>query len=170
MGRAFTGRELTASEDRTPLPIGFHYSNPRRMRRRELGSLWRHVKNHEAFETNFASNRRYDARAQDAVLLEAAVRDQDGGLAGYGGVLCKGEKGEMRNFVVHPDRQGQGLGKAIILERMRMAEQYGVRTLVVPRPLETNTLVPFYIEHGFIEQQDGDLVRAISPGSSSHWQ
>lgn len=163
LGKMLIGGDLAAAGERAPLPEGYRYADPRRLRPTELGTLWRRVEGHEGLSLYLSSGRRIEAREEGAGLMQVAVRDQKGGLAGFGGILYKGSWGELQDFVVRPEDRGKGIGKAIIMERLRMAEAAGITSLHVPKPLETNTLVLFYIENGFSELPSGDLVRDLTP-------
>jgi ribosomal protein S18 acetylase RimI-like enzyme len=141
--------------DRAPLPEGYQYAG--KIKAKELASLMQEV----GWPATTPSLRR-DRRvwgSKGISTFEVGVRDKSGKLVGYGALFHKGKDGELGNFVVSPDHQGQGIGKVIIDERLEMAEQTGLTSLYMPFLDQTNTLRSYYEEKGFREGTSGEVVR-----------
>jgi len=60
-------------------------------------------------------------RALGLHVIEVGVRAGDGQLVGFGNLVCRRDSGELGSFVVRPQNQGKGIGRAIIEERLRKA-------------------------------------------------
>lgn len=61
--------------------------------------------------------------------------------------------GYLSFVVVHPDHQHRGIGKALVLERLRIARTFGIACLVT-NLIESNSLESYYYELGFIADED----------------
>ncbi|MGH7560702.1 MAG: GNAT family N-acetyltransferase [Gemmatimonadales bacterium] len=86
------------------------------------------------------------ATAGDGALV---WRDQSGALVAFNMVHRSGSEGWMGPLAVRPDRQGEGLGIAIVRAGIERLEQVGVRTIgleTMPRTVEN---IGFYSRLGF---------------------
>ena len=95
--------------------------------------------------------------------IDVGVLDPAGELVGFGTVLYIGDQGELCDFAVNPLDRGQGIGKALVDERLRLAEAAGVESLYMPYLMDTNTLRTFYYERGFHDTEHGEVVRGPNP-------
>ena len=96
-------------------------------------------------------------------MLDVGVRDINGSLVGFGSVARRGENGELGDFVVSPNHQHRGIGKALIAERLGLADAAGITSLYIANFEPTNTLKSFYLENGFQETPAGEVVRGPHP-------
>ena len=133
------------------------------MHPKEVKRLWNQVEVGKDMNNSYIIGSYVSARMKRPDIFDVAIRAEDGNLIGFGAVAYKGENGELSDFVVSPDHQGQGVGKAIILERLRMAQDAGITSLYMPRLEHTNTLRSFYYEQGFVEREDGSLGYGPNP-------
>jgi len=160
---------MAASEpltyERIPLPLGYTYESPIMINNKEFIALCRQVEIGEGLADDWRNERYLLMRSCDAKPVDIGVRAADGSLVGFGAIAHKGDIGELCDFVVSPEHQGRGIGKAIILERLRIAEELGITSLYVPFLETTNTLVSFYLEHGFIRTERGAYVFGPNPAS-----
>lgn len=146
----------------TPLPEGYVFADPQsvdgervqRLFRDKIG--WRHATKRRLREQIIRHQQR------GVHVVNVAIKQEDGHLAGFATLLHKDGAGKFCNLGVDPRDRSNGLGQALVLERLRLAEAAGVTSLEIPYLEDTNTLKSFYGEHGFTELADGTLVRGIN--------
>ncbi|MFD2130779.1 GNAT family N-acetyltransferase [Pseudogracilibacillus auburnensis] len=86
------------------------------------------------------------------ILLErcnfwAGVRNENNKLIAFGYVCGMGlEHGYMKDIIVHPENQGQGIGVDLVKELLRESERFGLSIVTVTYE-ESNT--NFYKTCGF---------------------
>ena len=156
--------EIKRVSERTPLPKGFHYAKPW-IHPSEEAELKQKVEIGKDTDERGLHGRDITYKNAGVETFKVGVRNRMGGLVGFGTIAYKGDVGELGNFVVDPSVQGKGIGKAIIDERLRLAEQAGVTSLYMPDLEPTNTLESYYIEKGFHIAPEGELVRGPHPVS-----
>lgn len=157
----------TYRKERAPLPETYSYTD--HVTRTEIADLMNKVDWEEVNPDSLLAEDKRD-KNNNRHKLRVGVRDADKQLVGYGVVLYKGRRGELCDFVVSPDQQGQGIGRAIIEEQLAEAERFGIKSLYIPYLEETNTLRSYYEEKGFTETPAGELVRGPDPRSISGMQ
>lgn len=137
------------SEVACRLPAGYKYADSDRIGPDEIVALMRTVTiGRHILDDHIDARKDYFDYAEIG-LIDVGVRHDSGLLVGFGSVYTKGVHGEFADFVVNPEHQGKGIGKAVIDERLRVAEGLGITSLFI-HPLEdTNTLEPYYFERGF---------------------
>lgn len=151
---------LLATGPPAPLPIGYEFAGQATIDPEELAILMQTVMI-GADITTYGLVRQFDDFRSDGLdSVEIGVRrGQDGRLVGYGGLIINAlSDGEFGDFVVNPSSQGQGIGKAIIDQRLLQAQAKRVKRILVANPEVTNTLLTYYKERGFQEQEDGNYV------------
>lgn len=163
IGRAGVHSFEALQEGRTPLPEGYYYENPYQVQPEEVIRLARQVEVGKDTKDNFIEWRYYEAKVRRAQILDVTVRSNEGELVGFASLLYRENQGELADFVVSPKHQHRGLGKALIAERLRMAEQAGIDSLYIPPIEPTNTLRSYYLENGFHETEAGELVQGPDP-------
>lgn len=87
---------------------------------------------------------------EDADAGALLWRDGKGGLVAFAMVHRSGSEGWMGPLAVRPDRQGQGLGRQIVLAGVAWLQAQGVRTIgleTMPRTIEN---IGFYAGLGFL--------------------
>lgn len=96
-------------------------------------------------------------------------RDADGELCGFNVVHASGREGWMGPLAVRPDRQGSGLGKAMLLRGIAWLRDRGARTIgleTMPRTIEN---IGFYSRLGFVPRHlTVTLVRDLSRRPALH--
>lgn len=141
---------------------GYRLTEPVTITPPEVGNLFRQVEIGRYVTDDYLTDRHNPLSTQEGGgFLDVGVRDADDELVGFGSVAHNGHAGMLGDFVVSPAHQGRGIGKAIISERLRLAEEVGVTTLSIPNLEPTNTLRTYYLRHGFIPTASGLLVRAV---------
>jgi GNAT superfamily N-acetyltransferase len=86
------------------------------------------------------------AAAGDGALV---WRDGSGAIAAFNMVHCSGAEGWMGPLAVRPDRQGRGLGQAIVREGIRRLEGSGARVIGLETMPRTVDNIGFYSRLGF---------------------
>lgn len=159
-----TGVRSTEVEDqeRAPLPEGYRYVDRKHMNPGELSHLYHRVGwTNATHKSAWLQLRGKLGGGQKEIIV--GVRNKEGGLVGFGGLIYRGDQGVPGDFAVDPDFRSQGIGKAIIDERLRLAENEGVTSLYMPYLEPTNTLRSYYVEKGFSELPTGEIVRGPNP-------
>lgn len=77
------------------------------------------------------------------------VGKADGIIVGYGGFSCIVDEGDVYNIAVRKEYRGQGVGRKILGEMVRLAGEKGVRSLTL-EVRETNVpAIRLYTSFGF---------------------
>lgn len=77
------------------------------------------------------------------------VAETDGAPAGFATVLPRADgHAELDGLFVHPDRQREGLGRALVAEAARLARAMGAQVLYV---IANEDALDFYIAVGFVQ-------------------
>ena len=84
--------------------------------------------------------------SQNGIIV--SVRDDQGTLVGMGRVTSDPRHAVMCDLVVNPNHQNKGIGKALVLERMRIIRELDIPYLYTDLA-EDNPLKPVYEELGF---------------------
>lgn len=143
------------------LPEGYHYTDPDQIRPADRAELMRLADWNTSSPKQITKDMEY--REEGIATLDVGVRAEDGRLVGFGRVAYKGENGELCDFVVSPLDRHQGIGRAIIDERLRRAEEAGITSLYIPELESGNSLGTYYEEKGFHRTDSGELVRGPHP-------
>lgn len=144
---------------RTPLPEGYQYAEPGTVAEADVAELLRCLPDAETIPDDYLSDRQLELDARGLRAVDIAVQADNGELAGFGSLIYDEQSGLLCDFAVSPAYQHQGVGKAIILERLRLAEDQGMPMIEIPSLELSNTLRNFYIEQGFQEMDDYTLRR-----------
>ena len=80
-------------------------------------------------------------------------------LVGMGRLHYVDTWGGLSGFVVHTDHRSIGIGKAIIDERLNVADQLGLNVVDIPCLESSNTLWSYYLAKGFKQTDDGGYIR-----------
>lgn len=156
---------LTPLRSHEQLPSGYRFEDPGNVTSAEAVAMYRRAGMEYEVEDDYLDVGRPEVFAKYGVqAMDVAVRADDGTLAGYGSVVYRGSQGELSDFAVDPSHQGKGVGRSILLERLRIAELAGIDSLYVAEMLPTNNLAPLYLECGF--QQVGDAEYARGPNAA----
>jgi GNAT superfamily N-acetyltransferase len=146
-----------------PLPRGYEYADPSTIKPVEVGKLMRLVKIGEHIKDDHIPVRNAGILGRGVGVYDVGVRSTDGSLVGFGALLYKQRWGELGDFVVAPDHQHKGIGRAIILERLHWADRNGIDSIYIGDFEPTNTLQDYYLQHGFYVNQAGEVVRGTDP-------
>lgn len=148
-----------------PIPEGYSLDDSRRIIPAERAGLIRSLGRNTSSPKLITSDMGY--QSEGISILDVGVRAEDSELVGFGRVLSVGESGELCSLVVDPSHRSNGIGKAIIDERLRRAEAAGITSFYIPYLMPTNTLRSYYEEKGFRHSPIGELVRGPHPVSVS---
>lgn len=161
MGGLVSGGKESPATERTPLPPGHSFVRDGEISARNQAKLFNAV-GWPITSTEILFGRRFDA-LNGKSRIDIGVLDPTGDLVGFGTVTYIDDQGELSDFAVNPHDRGQGIGKAIVDERLRLAEEAGVDSFYMPYLMATNTLRSFYYERGFHETERGEVVRGPNP-------
>jgi len=144
--------ELTLP-DRAELPEGFAFAEDASIDPAEVVALLRTTDMAQDVTLSDFLEIHKDLEEDGYKSAAVGVRNtQDNRLVGYGGLIYNSVGiGNMGNFVVSPEYQGRGIGKAIIDERLVQAAKLGIHTLSTTDIQPGNTLVNYYLKRGFVQ-------------------
>jgi len=166
-GRTSLGRsvqvENVSERSRAPLPEGYHYADPSKIKLREEAALKRTTEIGKGVTLGDLRRRDREFRHRGISMLKVGVRDVGGRLVGFSTVVCKDDNGEPSDLAVNPAHQHQGIGRSLVDESLGLAEEAGITSLYMPYLEETNTLNTFYVERGFRKTEAGEVVRGPHP-------
>jgi len=94
------------------------------------------------------------------------VRDSNDSLVGTA-ILAHRQgstNGELFDRAVAEEHQHKGIGKAIMDEQLRLADENGLESLYIAEVEPTNTLRPYLMELGFVDNGKDGLQRGSNPG------
>lgn len=111
---------------------------------------------------------RLDADAlEDAVGATPSTRFRmDRGGAGYALTGRAGARGYLQRLAVHPDRQGAGLGSALVLDGLWWLRRWRVQEALVNTQIGNDRAIALYERLGFRRRADGLAVLHL--GIASH--
>jgi GNAT superfamily N-acetyltransferase len=140
-----------SSEHQPALPEGYYYADPRTTTETEVTSLVLSANQGDQLSDfdfpDAAHPERFYVVARDQyrnalvgfslleVFPKSPARERQSGMLSY--------------LMVHPDHQHNGIARALILERLRIAHALGLGRLTAGVS-QKNTLEPFYRENGFV--------------------
>ena len=130
-----------------PLPRGYSFAKPSDINADEAVSLFRASELMPSHPSDYTTLQEWDELIQESIEV-VGVRDRDKILVGIGFLTGDLKQGALANLSVHPRHRHQGLGRAIVSERIRIADKLDIPkidTLLIP----TNNLRQFYVELGF---------------------
>ena len=151
---------------RAPLPEGYTYDDSGVISFEEIAALTKLAMPDDAEDYDVAGVKDYHISLlmKDISTITTGVRSQNGQLVGFSRLSYKGSHGELGDFMVDPNHQSRGIGKAMIDTRLNYAEAAGVTSLYMPYLEPTNTLRSYYYEKGFFEYiPDGPVMRGPDP-------
>ncbi|OIO59094.1 MAG: GNAT family N-acetyltransferase [Alphaproteobacteria bacterium CG_4_10_14_0_2_um_filter_63_37] len=86
--------------------------------------------------------------------LIARMKDR---VVGMVGLEVYGDHGLIRSLAVEPEQQGSGLGRRLLLNIIRLAEQKGLADVFIVSTIGA----PFFARHGFAQVEVEDVPEAI---------
>ncbi|MFV1990287.1 MAG: GNAT family N-acetyltransferase [Acidimicrobiales bacterium] len=103
---------------------------------------------------------RFDTQGLRQALAAAAtsrfrVADHQGRVVGYAITGKTASSGYVQRLGVHPDFQGRGLGKALLLDSLHWLKRRHCRQASVNTQLKNLTALALYEHMGFVRQNDG---------------
>ena len=104
----------------------------------------------EAFTTPWQLRTFRDLLGRSAVEL-LVMEDAGEGVVGYAVLWCILEQGELANVAVAPSRRGQGLGRYLIAQVLRVARGRGVRKLYLEVRASNARAAELYRAFGFAD-------------------
>lgn len=96
--------------------------------------------------------------AIDTSLATVGVRADSSELVGVGFLAGNTRQAILCDFLVHPEYRGKGIGKLILNERLKIADQLGV-DYIYTELSPSNSLRQYYAEVGF-DSANNMLTRA----------
>lgn len=87
-----------------------------------------------------------DALKQDTLFLTAK---QNGKVAGYCGMYCAFEEGEITNVAVAPKQQKQGIGRKLVSCLLEQGKQRGIERIVLEVRVSNAPAIKLYESFGF---------------------
>lgn len=82
----------------------------------------------------------------DALFLAA---EENGEILGYCGVIMAADEGDITNVSVRKNRQGQGIGKALVEELIRRTQEIGICALFLEVRAGNRPAISLYQKMGF---------------------
>jgi GNAT superfamily N-acetyltransferase len=145
-----------------PLPEGYIYADPAGVQSPEVESLLSRVFDRQ-IEPGWLDRRSEGLRLNNWKGIDIGVRSPSSELIGLGLLTYTGQNGDLDNLAVDSEHRGKGIGQALILERIRQAEERGVTSLYIHNIAPTNPLTTFYEELGFRHIGPEQLGRGPNP-------
>lgn len=100
-----------------------------------------------------------EAGFEQAVTATPSARtrviDAEGAVVAYAVTGRAERRGYLQRVAVDPDRQGRGLGRALVLDALRWLRRYRARSAVVNTQLDNEVALDLYRSCGFREQPSG---------------
>jgi ribosomal protein S18 acetylase RimI-like enzyme len=93
-------------------------------------------------------------RATPSVRFRMAVSGR-GGVDGYAICGRSGPRGFVQRLAVHPDAQGQGTGRRLLLDGLHWMRRRGVTRAVVNTQTGNDRALDLYLQTGFREEPTG---------------
>lgn len=87
-----------------------------------------------------------DALDQDTIFVVAKCQQK---VLGYCGMYCSFEEGEITNVAVSPESRKQGIGKKIISELLKMAQEKKITRIVLEVRVSNQPAIQLYETFGF---------------------
>lgn len=91
-----------------------------------------------------------DALASDNVIF--LVAEQEGRIAGYCGMYCALDEGEITNVAVGEAFRGQGIGKKLMEQLLLTGEQNKIKTVILEVRVSNDVAIHLYESMGFVIQ------------------
>lgn len=135
------------------------------MKPAEVVALFRKVEIGKELGDEYLQERQSMLDQISAEVIDLGVRDSNDQLVGFANIVHKGRSGELTDFVVSPDHQSKGIGRALIDSRLAIAEAANIDSLFISDPEPTNNLRTYYHDQGFQEDAYGDMTRGPEPVS-----
>ncbi|MBA3925798.1 ribosomal protein S18-alanine N-acetyltransferase [Listeria rustica] len=88
------------------------------------------------------------------------VAEQNEAVIGYAGVWIILDEGHITNVAIHPDQQGNGYGKALLAELLRIAKEHSVTRLTLEVRVSNTKAQQLYKKFGF---KDGAIRKKYYP-------
>ena len=85
----------------------------------------------------------------DALFL---VAEEAGCILGYCGVIMVPDEGDITNVSVDARRRGEGIGRLLVEELIRKAEQHGVTKLFLEVRVSNEAAIRLYQRQGFVKE------------------
>lgn len=146
---------LTATET---LPTGYTPETGSHPTRGQIGVLYHPKFRHwselqHLVEAYTHLDTKYSGRGIQSAYI--GVLTADGESVGIGCLRYTDREGELSCLAVLPEHRDLGIGKWLIAERMRRAQELGLQTVYVQQLAPTNTLPSYYAELGFERWTEG---------------
>ena len=88
-----------------------------------------------------------EATSSSTVLL---IRDADGGATGFAIVGFGSAISYLQRVAVHPDWQGQGMGRSLLRVAARKARSAGARVMLLNTQQDNDPALRLYVQEGFV--------------------
>lgn len=99
-------------------------------------------------------------------------------VVGYGGLFVLPPQSDVQTVAVHPERQGRGIGRALLAELLAVARETGASQVMLEVRSDGDRAIDLYEHAGFVriahrrayypDGGDADIMRlALAPGDPS---
>lgn len=88
-----------------------------------------------------------EATSNSDILI---IRDQDGGAAGFAVVGFGSAIAYLQRVAVHPDWQGEGMGRSLVRAAARRARASGARVMLLNTQFDNEPAIELYTSEGFV--------------------
>lgn len=105
-------------------------------------------------------------RATPAARYRVAA-DRTGHVVGYAVTGRAGRRGYLQRLAVHPDCQGRGVGRTLVLDGLRWCRRWGTRGVVVNTQHGNERALGLYRGLGFRDTTVGLVVLELRPTTSA---
>lgn len=89
------------------------------------------------------------------------VAEYDGQIVGCVGVMSRGERAQLRWFLLHPDYRGIGLGKRLLTNALGFCREKGYKSVYLETTGNLETAIAMYTKAGFrkVAEKENNLWR-----------
>ncbi|ACY99789.1 MULTISPECIES: ribosomal protein S18-alanine N-acetyltransferase [Thermomonospora] len=92
---------------------------------------------------------RDELRHQPHTRHYVVAEDDSGEIIGYAGLAAAGDQGDVQTIAVRADRQGRGVGRALLGELLAEAERRGCREVFLEVRVDNDRAQALYERFGF---------------------
>ena len=118
----------------------------RRMEKRDAEAVSRMER--QIFSQPWSSQGFLDALSCDNVIFLVAETEKE--LAGYCGMYCAMDEGEITNVAVAVELRNRGLGRMLVEELLRAEKEAGIHRVILEVRVSNDSAIRLYEKLGFV--------------------